>query len=265
LRRHTQRIIAAEEPPQEEVRRGHTFVIIYGAGICLPAPAFVALALIVRAQGVLQLDVTIERAVQSNHLPPYEWVLTHASDIGFPPLNYVAYSVVFLALFALGLRVEAVLAIASSLLAGAVGAGVRLLVARARPAGPLIHVAAPLGGYSFPSGHVIMYSTLFGLTFYAVPVSWRSDSLRNVVLVLLMLPVVPVVLVGPSRVYLGEHWPSDVVGAYLFASVWLAGTIELDLWHKRRVGRRKLHPAQPRQSHGAVVKRSRPRPASHLA
>jgi membrane-associated phospholipid phosphatase len=42
-------------------------------------------------------------------------------------------------------------------------------------------------------------------------------------------------LVGPSRVHLGAHWRSDVVGAYLVASVWLAGTVEAHLFLKPRL------------------------------
>jgi membrane-associated phospholipid phosphatase len=36
-------------------------------------------------------------------------------------------------------------------------------------------------------------------------------------------------------VYLGEHWPSDVVSAYLFASLWLAGTVAAHLFLKPRL------------------------------
>jgi len=64
-----------------------------------------------------------------------------------------------------------------------------------------------------------------------VLITWRQGLVRTLVLLLLALPVV---LVGPSRVYLGQHWPSDVLGAYLLAAVWLAGTIELHLLLKRR-------------------------------
>jgi undecaprenyl-diphosphatase len=227
-------IVRAEVSPPRQVRRGRVFVRIYASLIVLASAAFIALLFLVRDQDILySLDIPITRAIQSVHLPLCAWVLTHVSDLGFSPLNIVSYVVVIGALYALGLRIEAALGLFSSVLAGLVGGLIKLIIRRVRPSGSLVHVTAVLHDYSFPSGHVIQYVTLFGFAFFVVWVSWRSSIPRNLVLAVLALLVL---LVGPSRVYLGEHWPSDVFGAYCLAGLWLAGTIELLLALKRRLG-----------------------------
>ena len=250
-----EQVVSAEVPPREEEGRGRTFMLIYmlilGLGILL----FVALAVVAHAVEYSGLDVTIARAIQGIHTPIYGWVLTQVSDFGFSPLDIITYVAIFAILATLGLRLEAVLAVASSLLAGAVGAGIRLLIGRMRPSPQLVHVAAPLSGYSFPSGHVIQYTTLFGFTFYVVLIVWRSSLLRNVVLIVLATLVI---LVGPSRVYLGAHWPSDVLGAYLLAGLWLAGTIELHLLLKRRLGKWGSRPLHRHKQHPPIVRQGSP-------
>ena len=233
FREREMQIIKAEVPPPQEVRRGRAFVRIYAALVILVTVALLALALLVHDTNLLaRVDVPVTQAIQGVHLPVYGWVLTHASDLGFFPLNVAAYAVVVAAFIALRLRLEAVLAVGPSALAGLVGGAIKQAVGRMRPSGPFVHVAGHLSGYSFPSGHVIQYTTLFGFAFYVVFVAWRGGPARALVLVALALLVA---LVGPSRVYLGEHWPSDVLGAYLFASLWLAGTIEAHLFLKPRL------------------------------
>ena len=91
---------------------------------------------------------------------------------------------------------------------------IKELVQRPRPSPELVGVIAPLPDWSFPSGHTVQYTTLFGFAFFLVFVRMRRSSLRTTLLTLL---AVPVILVGPSRLYLGQHWLSDVVGGYAVA------------------------------------------------
>jgi undecaprenyl-diphosphatase len=245
LAAHETRVVAAEVPAEEAQGRGRLFLIVYVASLLIVVGAFAALALTARSDDLLRVDVDVTRALQRVSAPAVAWILIHTSDLGFVPGNIVSYAAVFLALAALRLWVEAILALGATLLALWVGGLIKVAVARPRPADPSIHMAAQLGGYSFPSGHVIQYTVLFGFTFYVVLVVWRHRLPRDLILVVLAALIV---LVGPSRVYLGEHWPSDVLGAYLFAALWLAGTIELHLLLRRRFHlnmRRSARPNRP--------------------
>jgi membrane-associated phospholipid phosphatase len=224
----------AEVPAAQEVQRGRRFIRLYAGSLALAGGAFGALLVLARMPGpLLRLDLPVERSLQGAGSPIIAWVLTRVSDLGYSPLNMIAYAVLFAALFAVRLRLEAVLAVGSSLLAGLIGSLLRQAVGRARPTEDLVRVARHVSGFGFPSGHVIQYTTLFGFAFYVVLVAWRGGVPRGLALAGLALLVA---LVGPSRVYLGAHWPTDTLGAYLLAGIWLAGTIELHLILKPRLG-----------------------------
>jgi membrane-associated phospholipid phosphatase len=96
------------------------------------------------------------------------------------------------------------------------------IVHQARPLPDLVGVFAPLSDPSFPSGHVVQYTTLFGVAFFLVYVLAEPCARGTVALVLLALPIA---LIGPSRLYLGQHWLSDVLGGYAEAALLLVPTV----------------------------------------
>ena len=119
-------------------------------------------------------------------------------------------------------------------LAGATILDVSLKLAfhRPRPApffGPIPHT------YSFPSGHA-----LFSFCFYAVVAGLTAGRLRSHFLrALIWISAALLVLaIGMSRIYLGVHYPSDVLGGYLTATIWAATMVALDRLHGNRKNRR---------------------------
>lgn len=91
--------------------------------------------------------------------------------------------------------------------------------ANGRPRPPVANMLIPLpSGYSFPSGHalvaILLYGVLAFLAFLAVREAWERFAV-------VATAAVVIVLVGLSRVYLGVHWPSDVVAAWLLGGAWL--------------------------------------------
>ena len=123
-----------------------------------------------------------------------------------------------LALIALGLQGEgrAAIFLATTLIGGSIVSSVlKALFARPRP--DLVEHLDRTFTSSFPSAHA-MVATLAYLTLAAVCI--RLLRRRSTRVFVLVSAVLLAVAIGASRVYLGVHWPSDVVAGWLAGAAW---------------------------------------------
>lgn len=87
---------------------------------------------------------------------------------------------------------------------------------------PTVHQLIEENGYSFPSGHSMGAFALYGVLVFLL---WRYITTRIGRVFLILISVIMSMTIGVSRIYLGVHYPSDVLGGYLVSCFWLAVTI----------------------------------------
>jgi membrane-associated phospholipid phosphatase len=192
---------------------------------------FLILAVLAHTVAYFTFDVTITQELQKFKPDWFSALMYALTWIGFAPQVDVISLLVVIFLFASGLKWETVVTFVNVIGISILGTGIKLLVGRARPTVDLVSVISQLSDYSFPSGHVLYFTAFFGflafLTFTLVKhAGWRW--------LLLVLFGGMIVLIGPSRIYVGQHWASDVLAAYLLGTIWLALTVYFYRWGKTR-------------------------------
>lgn len=118
-------------------------------------------------------------------------------------------------------RLEAIMILVGGLIT-LVNTALKLAINRPRPSADLVHVLSPEQGSGFPSGHAFFVILILGLAAYFILINLKNRALRMLVLAGL---IALILLTGVSRVYLGVHWPSDVIGGYLIGGVLLTALI----------------------------------------
>ncbi len=169
---------------------------------------FAVLAWWVHYHPILPIDVAITREFQENPAP---WLKIIMIVVSYPGSTFILPALILLTaiiFWVVDLRLEALFVIGLSAVSEGLNVLVKILVARPRP-------TTHLG---------LLFS--FGIILFKGKSWWR--------ILLLVVSALFVVLIGPSRIYLGDHWASDVLGSYLIGGALLGIALWIYLQLKQR-------------------------------
>jgi membrane-associated phospholipid phosphatase len=199
--------------------------IVFFAAVFL----FVIIAVVVALKAVIAIDGNVATWLHVRATPQVTDVMAAISLLGAPTtLTIIAVAGSLLLLYR---RRYAEAAMLSTVVLGGnfLNFCLKHLIQRGRPVfdDPLFSLPT----YSFPSGHAMASTVFYGLLAIYVSVGARQ---RYAAPVAIGAAVVTVALVSFSRVYLGLHYLSDVLGGLSEGIAWLA--LSVIAWHLRRRG-----------------------------
>jgi membrane-associated phospholipid phosphatase len=178
-----------------------------------------ALTLAAYVFGVFRFDLVIAILLRDQEHPAFSALMAAVSFLGD---GWMPVILVFAVAAVCAMKkkwVESLFVIAT-LSSGVLAGALKHVIGRPRPPGFILSpgdIFLTINQYAYPSGHVLFFVVFFGFVAY---LGWKF--LAGVTRwILVSACAVMIVLIGPSRIYLGEHWVSDVIGSYLIGTFWL--------------------------------------------
>ncbi len=200
------------------------FLISFVSLLC-----FTTMALLVSKHTIINFDRIIIYYVQGLESPWLTNTMKVFSFIGGTiPVVVISLLSIIILFKVFKHRSELVLFIAVILGAYILFETLKQLFHRARPD---LHRLAEASNYSFPSGHATMAFALYGVLTFLL---WRHISTHLGRTVLIIFSIFMIGLIGISRIYLGVHYPSDIIAGYFISAFWLTSAIGFYQRYKER-------------------------------
>lgn len=218
---------------------------LYGLATLLVALPFSYLLLQVLSAGpITRVDKNVAEAVfEVTHDSQVLIVISHIfSFLGIPPWFYVTIGLSAYWFYRKGFWRVALFMVTTPLISGIISSVIKILVDRPRPI--FDEPIAEAFGKSFPSGHAMTATVGYGTLLVAflpfIPQGWRRRAIVGYVAM--------VVLVSLSRLGLGVHFLSDVLGGIVLGAAWLCVSVAtFRIWRReqRKPATELLEGAEP--------------------
>lgn len=201
-----------------------SFIAFFGVawlGVCIATVYILAeLSDEVLEQEAFALDETILLHIHRLANPLLDKVMVFITNIGDPhtvvPLTVIAF------VFLLVNRQRLAAAFFAINAAGGVALSYFLKLAFSKPRPQLWNSAIEEVTYSYPSGHALGSMVIYGFLSYVLAKMYPRYSATIYTFAVLMI-----VSIGFSRLYLGVHWPTDILGGYGIGFLWITACISL--------------------------------------
>jgi undecaprenyl-diphosphatase len=177
----------------------------------------IGLAVLVSLEQTRAFDRAIIDAVRTPAIQGLAWVLGPITELGSTWAIILMSAVVFVFAAAIGPWRHGLIGGVVIGLASAANSTFKLLIARERP--ELFEPVVVERGFSFPSGHSALGMVAYGILAVLVHRSRLPLAARRTIIGLL---AVLIVLIGLSRVWLGVHFPTDVLAGWATGGVIVA-------------------------------------------
>lgn len=159
---------------------------------------------------LIDLEVSLE--IQEHHNLTLDHFMTFISWFGTMPVSVIMVGLIALIFFLTKYKREAVFTL-FTLSSGVLSTITKALINRSRPTKDLVRIIEITRQQSFPSGHTMFYTVFFGFLIIVMDnLKYLNYHLRIGVTV---LSAVMILMVPFSRIYLGAHWFTDVLGGVI--------------------------------------------------
>ena len=199
-------------------------------GACTALIFFGWLSSTVLAGESMRFDTAVRDAIHAWASTPLTYAMRGVTQLGSAPVLVALGILVVVGLAIQRRRRAALLFIAACLGAEALSDILKLVFRRPRPEA-FFGFAEP-ATYSFPSGHSVMSACFYGVV--AAILTTRMES-RATKIAIWTGAALLAMAIGFSRVYLGVHYPSDVLAGYAAAAIWVGAVrAGYEIWLRRR-------------------------------